>query len=910
VEVAVNVPAVRRTLLVALAALGLLVPLVPARAAAPVAPFGANDYGGFRDVLPPGTNGLLTAAQLAAFRATGVRPRHSDDQLAMYRDLLTAAPGLSAATLPAYFKDATFGVPAGQAERTYSPGGRSDVTVVRDRAFGVPHVYATTRAGAMFGLGYVSAEDRLFFMDVLRHLGRAQLSSFLGGSPFNRQLDQTQWEVAPYTEADLQRQLDLLVQRFGADGQQVVDDAQSYRAGVNAYIAEAKTDPGKMPSEYSATGHPDGPAPWQLTDTIAIAAVVGTAFGEGGGQELDSVRLMQAFQARFGQARGLRLWRQFTALNDPEAGTTVRGARFPYETLPRRVAPGSSAVPQRGSLVAQPLVVDGADAGTAVRSEPAPLAFPTAASNALVVSGRESASGHPLAVFGPQVGYFAPEILMEQDVHGPGIDARGAAFPGANLYVEMGHGRDYAWSATSGGQDTIDTFAVDLCNPDGSTPSTISDHYMFRGQCLPIEVLRQSNSWSPTPADSTPAGSQTLEAQRTQLGLVAARGLVRGQPVAFVKLRSTYFHEADSAPGLADLNDPDKIHGPQDFQAAVARIGLSFNWFYVDDRDVAYFNSGANPVRAPSVDPLLPTRAAFEWRNWDPDTWTSDVTPPFEHPQAVNQSWLTSWNNRQAPGYAGALPNVFGPVYRSDLLDARVGAATAGSRTMTLPQLVSAMEDAATVDLRGARILPWALAVIGRSRDPRLAPALDLLHRWVRAGAHRLDADRDGDYDQAAAVQLMDAWWPRLLQAEFGPTMGRGLFATLGQVVPFDDSPNGGGQHVGSAYQTGWYGYASKDLRTILRRRVRGRYARVFCGGGELTRCRRALTESLRAALRVDAGTLYHDGVCAGAGRDGDQTCFDSIWFRPIGGLTFPLAPWQNRPTYQQAVEVQGHRPR
>ena len=68
-------------------------------------------------------------------------------------------------------------------------------------------------------------------------------------------------------------------------------------------------------------------------------------------------------------------------------------------------------------------------------------------------------------VAGPQVAYFNPQILMEQDVHapagaaGPAIDAHGAAFVGINLYVQLGRGRDYAWSATSAGQDIIDTFA-------------------------------------------------------------------------------------------------------------------------------------------------------------------------------------------------------------------------------------------------------------------------------------------------------------------------------------------------------------------------------------------------------------------------------------------------------------------
>jgi hypothetical protein len=200
--------------------------------------------------------------------------------------------------------------------------------------------------------------------------------------------------------------------------------------------------------------------------------------------------------------------------------------------------------------------------------------------------------------------------------------------------------------------------------------------------------------------------------------------------------------------------------------------------------------------------------------------------------------------------------------------------------------------------------------VLGRQADAHLAETIGLLRAWMNDGAHRSSHARDGSYDHARAIQIMDAWWPRLLQVEFGPTMGRPLFDELTRIVPFDDPPNGGGQHAGSAYQTGWYGYASKDLRTLLRQRVRGRYARVFCGGGGLMRCRRALAESLRAAVQAQAATVYRDPVCAAEGRDSNQPCFDSLWFRPTGAVKLPLIPWQNRPTYQQAVEVQGHRPR
>src|SRR5205085_9049119 len=105
-----------------------------------------------------------------------------------------------------YFKDATFGFKAAEVASVESP--RSDVTIERDKAFGVPHIYGSTRAGVMFGAGYAGAEDRLFLMDVLRHTGRAELSSFAGGSAGNREMDRAQWAIAPYTAPALQSQLE------------------------------------------------------------------------------------------------------------------------------------------------------------------------------------------------------------------------------------------------------------------------------------------------------------------------------------------------------------------------------------------------------------------------------------------------------------------------------------------------------------------------------------------------------------------------------------------------------------------------------------------------------------------------------------------------------------------------------
>jgi acyl-homoserine lactone acylase PvdQ len=858
-----------------------------------------HDGGGFRDILPPGTRGRYNAVELAAFLATGRTVPHCCDQLGMYRDLVYATPGLTAAQVPQYFKDASFGVKPGDAERTYSP--RPDVTIVRDKGFAVPHVYGTSRDGAMFGLGYAGAEDRLFFMDVLRHAGRGQLSSFAGGS--NAAMDAEQWEVAPYTEADLTRQVNQVPQLLGRQGQILKRDVENYVAGINRYIAEAKLDPTKMPGEYVATGHPTGPEPFKPEDLIATASLVGGIFGRGGGNELAWSEVADAFDKRFGRRRGARVFDDFRAAEDKAAPVTVLGKkRFPYQVRPKRAR--GVARPDPGSLRRHQVVASGSSAGLSLSR----AAFPPSASNALLISGRESASGHPLMVAGPQVAYFNPQILMEQDVHAPavgglpGIDAQGAAFVGINLYVQLGRGRDYAWSATSAGQDNIDTFALDLCEPSGAKPTIASMHYRFRDACLPIEVIERRNQWIPTPGDPTPPGRQTLRAERTKMGLIAGRGTVRGKPVAFARLRSTYFHEVDSAAGFMDFNTPDVVRDPASFQRAASKIGYTFNWFYSDPKHIAYFNSGANPVRAKRTNADFPVRARYEWRGWNPDTWLARYAGFKAHPRVVDQRYLINWNNKQARGFRASDTVTYSSTYRSVLLEDRTKQAIRGPRRLTLPKAIDIMELAGTTDLRAHAVLPLALTVIGRPRDAKLRAAVDALRAWRRAGGHRRDKDRDGVYEHADAIRIMDTWWPRWVRAEFAPALGKPAFDRLAATVGFDNEPNNHGEHLGSAYQDGWYGYARKDLMTVLGRRVRGPYTREYCGSGSLRRCRAALRNSLRAALAVPASELYGgDPKCPNA----DQWCFDAVSFRATGGATQPLIHWINRPTFQQVNEIQ-----
>src|SRR3954468_1645064 len=442
----------------------------PALAAAPVQPYGFDDPGHFWHIDPPGEGGTDNALQLAQFESAGTHPPHFDDQRDMYTNLMYATPGLQESDIGKYFPDATFGVKPEDVERTYSPGGRDDVTVERDRQFGIPHIYGTTRAGTMFAEGYVAAEDRLFMMDVLRHYGASELSSFAGGA--NVSTDEEQWLGAPYTDADLQKQIDELPQLLGADGAAVVQDATDYVAGINQYVAEAKLDPTKLPAEYPAVGRPQGPDPWTLKDVISTASLIGGQLGNGGGDELEQMQLLQGDIDRFGTRKGLKVWSDLRAEDDPEAPVTATAKRgFPYDQIPRRNPLRYAALADKGTL--RPVAAAEGQSGSAASARAAAgggfkglRPSPPTSSTALLVSPRQSATGHPLAVFGSQAGYFAPEIYLEQDVHGPGIEARGASFPRVSLYVELGRGRDYAWSATSASQDIIDVYAVDLCQDD------------------------------------------------------------------------------------------------------------------------------------------------------------------------------------------------------------------------------------------------------------------------------------------------------------------------------------------------------------------------------------------------------------------------------------------------------------
>lgn len=870
-----------------LAAVALALPSGAVAQDSPVLPYRAGDDAVVaRNILPPGQGKHLNEAEYTEYLLTGAQPERNSDQIAPYEDLVQAAPELSPEDLNELYKDASFGVPEDEIEAEYAP--RDGVTVLRD-TFGVPHVYGTTAEDTMFGVGYVSAEDRLFMMDVLRHLGRGRLSELLGASEANLEADRAQRKLADYTEEEL---AEMAERAQGLDpelGGIAKTHLDAYIEGINAYIDEALVDPRKLPAIYDVIQQV--PEPWTATDTVAVSTLIGGTFSPGGGEQLDNARLLVALMGEghsYEQARTILA--DLHMADDPEAPTTV-DAEFPFLTdLPAPdpdavvIPDDPAAVLEAASAAAMPEFVD-----TPVG--PMRLRLDGQHSNALLVGSQLSEDGRALAVMGPQVGYFSPEILLEIDMHGPGIHARGAAFPGISLYVLLGRGANYAWSATTANGDHRDVRAVELCDPEGGEPAADATHYLDDGEC--VEMYTRTDQWlaKPTVAGIPQPGEDaivvSMTTERTRHGIVQARGEVDGVPHAFVLQRSSYGKEVDATLTYTAIHDPERIGSIEDLrQAFVDHFSYSFNWFLIHDNDIAYQMVGHYPQLPDGVDPDLPIDGDSRW---DP----GELLPEDGIPHAVNpgKGYITNWNGKHAPGFRAAdAIYEFGPTQRVMHLDDGVERGRRDDGKVDLTELTQAMAIGGTQDLYGDKVLPLFLEVIGDVDDDRLARAIGLLDDWRADGAHRRDLDGDGEVDGQAAVALFDAWWPRATEAVFRPVLGEAFDA-----VPIAITERA--RPGGSSYFSGWHGQLHKDLRQILGQDVEGPLSRTYCGQGDLDTCRQDLRSSLDAAIAELEAEFGSDP----ADWDFDESTQD-IAFSDIGLASQRSMHWQNRPTFQQVL--------
>jgi hypothetical protein len=205
------------------------------------------------------------------------------------------------------------------------------------------------------------------------------------------------------------------------------------------------------------------------------------------------------------------------------------------------------------------------------------------------------------------------------------------------------------------------------------------------------------------------------------------------------------------------------------------------------------------------------------------------------------------------------------------------------------------------------KLWPTLKQALGTSTDPRLQQAIATLDQWYADGGHRRDLTNSGVDQDTPAIELMDAWWPRLLDAEFHPALGDAAFNALQVMLPFG-SVTEGQQPAAPDFADGWYGYVSKDLRDLQSgSSVSGPYSRVYCGDGSLDACRAALQNSLLTATSVTPQQLYGQGDCS---NNPQPSCFDENRSTIASAISLPPFPFQNRPTFQQVVQLTKTLPR
>lgn len=824
-------------------------------------------------IAPPGQDGTVDPTLSSG--------PHFDDQRAVYASLIDD-DDVTEAEMSRYFHSMQFG--ATNVERSYEPA--SGVTVYRDE-LGIPHIYADSMDGASFALGYVTAEDRLFEMDLFRHAARGTLAELVGPGTNGEFLEMdVDTRRNGYTDTEVQSMLDAFDDKFGSLGSEVQRGLQAYSDGVNAYIGEIKTTKAdRVPAEYPATGNPPPvfPQEWSPLDTAYIAILQLRVFGETAGGELANAGLYAHLRQRLGKELGGEVFDDLLFQNDPRSPVTIDPGQANFKTQRLgKLDHASLAIPDD----AQELAARETTSAQLREDVLAKFGFRAPSSNALLVGSSESASGNPLEFGAPQVGYAAPSFFMDVDVHAPGVDFRGPAVPGASALIPLGRGRDYAWSLTTGFSDAVDTRAELLCEPDGGAPTLESNGYELNGECRTMEEREETFLAKPTPVDPQPPQVRSETFHRTVHGPVIARGTVKGRPVAFVKERFFWMRELDSVPAFYRWNT--QVDSIDDFAAAAEDFTMSFNAFYADATDIGYFHVGLYPKRTRHTSPALPVWGTGQWEWRGRRSWA-------EQPKIVNpqRGWVANWNNKPSLGWDSYDSFKWGRIQRMQLLHDGMSALLEGDRKARLSDLVDVIRDAATRDVRGVYLGPKMIRMIGPEVDTEeQAQALALVREWVSNGAHRFNRDGDDQMDDGAALAVFDAWYDLAVHRIFDDELGKRGFELIEAPVT-DYTPEGG---------SSFFFDFSSYVANLFQRGTRSDMALNYCddrGSPAKESCTSVALEAFELALR----NLREQ---QGEDMSAWTTEAENIEFSALGAGTADPIPWQNRGTHNHAVEVLG----
>lgn len=561
---------------------------------------------------------------------------------------------------------------------------RIPVTIQRD-AYGVPHVYANDSYALFWGNGYAQAQDRLFQMDVLRHVGKGDSARYLGPGQLAMDLA-TRREL--YTDAERAATYDGL-----SDEHKRM--FQGYTDGVNAWIDQTRADPTLLSAEFYAIAHP--PEPWAPEDTIAIAQFLLDVFGAGsGGNELDNARVYAQLVSTLGETEARKAFADMFWMQDPEAFTSIKAADGAYvptegpmawEDIPEwqwdLVEAAAGAVPfGDGSL-------DSLQRTAQAAGMPAKFG-----SNAMLVSPALSESGGALLLGGPQMAYYNPMIPYEVALHGAGFDALGMGVGGAPGVI-IGRTESLAWTVTSGSSDQVDVVAVKLAGPRSYYASGAS------GATKDMDCRVETHAGPPTAIDQNPPVLAVQEVCRTDYGPVFAINEEAGY--AFSRMRAHRLDEVRSGALWLTISQAQDI---DDFAAHMETFRFEFNFHVADDQgNIGFYHFGASPDRSEACDPRFPRLAGLcDWG----EIRTGSQLPRVKNPSA---GYVVNWNNKPAPGWSsGDAVEKWGPLNRAKLIDDAIQAELARDGSISIDDLKAVNVYVSTRSPYTREIVPYILA--------------------------------------------------------------------------------------------------------------------------------------------------------------------------------------------------------
>ncbi|HXG54240.1 MAG TPA: penicillin acylase family protein, partial [Vicinamibacterales bacterium] len=447
------------------------------------------------------------------------------------------------------------------------PGLKGRVHVRRD-SWGVPHIYAQSTGDLFFSQGYVTAQDRLWQMEMWRRGAEGRLAEVLGPAalPRDRQTRLLKFRGA-IGDAELAS--------YHPDARGIMT---AYAAGVNAWIAEA-TRAGTLPVEFMLTGI--RPGPWTL-ETLLLRQ---TTFGDAAA-ELQLARSV----AELGPAAANRLRNPdpFEDLVVP-AGLDVTAITDAVLAATR----GPGATPR-------PLVLPeyGALAGTTPGEQPTG-SIREPGSNNWVVSGALSVTGKPVVVNDPHREVTNPSLRYIVHLNGPGWNVIGASEP-PFLGVAIGHNDRIAWGLTIVGTDQQDVYVEEL-NPANA------DEVKWNGTWEPLRVVREQ-----IPVKG--AGAESVAMKFSRHGPIFFVDRERHRAYA---LRSA-LGEPGTAPYLAGLRLAQVRDCRRFLDAAMYWKAPSENLICGDvDGNISWQASALTPARQGWSGRLpVPGTGAFEWKGF------------------------------------------------------------------------------------------------------------------------------------------------------------------------------------------------------------------------------------------------------------------------------------------------------